>query len=479
MIGKLSGEFTRWTMFDFSRTYGTVQNLPYSEATEYIMAVRYNGTTGKGQQRELVAAHAKKLKAEMECGTFTPTNVSANCNKRHHGKLALDDATGRFVLEVDSDDPLIHSDGGHRYEAIGMVVADLEDQIEKAGDNPEKVEKLKRWLEQAKRLPVTVTVYFDGDPQKDFLNLQLGRPVDAAQMLSMKLQHRMADEPELKLAFEVAKVLAKQPGSPYANSIRFDSRGSAALPISTLCSRGKSDLGTSLVGLGSVGMSADGDKSPEWLAGKIVTAFDAIKADAPDLLEYGKVLTPLCNSGGKGSATMLIGLGTCLAYRMVALGRADVSADDLEKLVEAAKLTLDEKVNGSFSAQDKRKLLGEFAKVFFSDLTVDKHAGLPVGLLKSLSASTFAVPPLPKEPKPKPKPAPKPKKPAPQPKPKAPTATKKKKTLPDVDGPVGDVVTIAAPPADATVAVAAEPTVAVWEDKSADVTPAPWEGVQA
>ena len=71
---------------------------------------------------------------------------------------------------------------------------------------------------------------------------------------------------------------------------------------------------------------------------------------------------------------------------------------------EAGRIsTLDEAVNGGFSGPLKRQLMGKFARAFFTaaGFDGDRHDGLPLSLLKVLSASTFAAAPLPKEPKPK------------------------------------------------------------------------------
>ncbi len=185
MIDKLTGEFTQWTLFDHKRQYGTVQNLPFCKAREYIKAVCFNGQTGAGQQREIVESHVRRLKKEMEAGTYTPTNVSAACSKKHRQALELNEG-GTFVLPVNCDEPLLHTDGGHRFEAIRCIVKELEEKLAKAGEKDK--EKLARWLEQAKAVSVTVTVYFDGNPAQDFVHLQQGRAVDAAHILSMKVQ---------------------------------------------------------------------------------------------------------------------------------------------------------------------------------------------------------------------------------------------------------------------------------------------------
>lgn len=401
MIGTLTGSYTKWTLFDVTRSYGTVQSLPFSEASELIMAVGYNGQTGKGQQRELVAAHVRTIEAEMEAGTFTPTPVSAALEKRHAQNLKLND-DGTFSLTVDSRDPLLHTDGGHRFAALTKVVKKLREKLE-AGAGKEK-EKFERWLAQAESLPMTVTVYFDGNPAKDFVNLQAGRAVDRSHILAMSIQAKMVADPASKLAFAVAKLLHNHESSPFRDYIKFDSRGSKPLPISTLCAKGASDIATSLIGLAKVGLADDEGCEASKLANVVTSAYKALQAaeevvkrdgDA-GVLEYGKVLTPMSNEGTKGSSTMLVGLSTCLAYRMSVNGNTIPDDDDLDALVAAAYLTLDVQVKNNFSGPYKRTMLGTFAKEFFLKTDVPKHDDIPVELLRTLSCSAFGVSPLPK-----------------------------------------------------------------------------------
>jgi hypothetical protein len=400
MVGTLMGEYTKWSLFDHERAYGTVQNLPYKDATELIMPNRFVGAKGTGSQRELVLPHVKKLRKEMEEGTFTPTVVSAACTKKH--VVALDEVAKRFTLKVDSDTPLDQTDGGHRFEALRVILKALEQELAEDPTGPD-AEMNKRWLEQVRNMPVTVVVYFDGDPQKDFVRLQAGKAVDATHLLSLRIVQRMEVDPAVKTAFETAKLLHKLEGSPFRDQVRFDSRGRLPLPINTLCARGSSDIATSLVGLARVGLAAG--KNAAWLAAVVVDAYAAVEKHAPDLLQYGRVLTPMANEGKKGQSTMLVGLGTMLAYRLVATNKDKALSGDLEALAAAAKATLWEPVVGNFSGPMKRALMGEFANAILADVAVDKWDSngkeIPVSLIKTLSASAFAVDPLPKEPKPK------------------------------------------------------------------------------
>ncbi|MFO0964619.1 MAG: hypothetical protein U0793_03400 [Gemmataceae bacterium] len=263
----------------------------------------------------------------------------------------------------------------------------------KSADEAER-SRLEADIIEVDALPVTATIYLDGDPQHDFINLQAGREVDKTHMMALSVQNgRLGDD--FKLAFEIARELHKQEGSPLQRQLRFDSRGISRLPVSTFCAKG-SDLSTSLLGLVRVGK---GDATK--LAGHVVAAYQAVAKDAPDLVQSKRMLAPAWD-GTKGSCTMLVGLGVCLAFRLSVQGRDTASLDDLSRLVESAKATLSEPVSGNFSGPFKRAAIGRFAKAFLDDLPGDRHEGIPVDLLRALSCSAFGVSALAKPSKAKP-----------------------------------------------------------------------------
>jgi hypothetical protein len=382
---ELRGEVQTWGLTDNKRHYLMVQ-MTYGVARKVLKADIYSAKMGKGEQRSIVPAHARHIRQAMESDTFTPTSVSAGVQRRHAQAIRYEEVNGcRYaVLTIQDGDTLPLTDGGHRFEALAHIRQDAEE----AG-NMAKVAVVDAQ-------PITVMLHLDGDTQGDFINLQLGKPVDPTLLLSLSV-NRTTSDPTMKMAFEVGKRLNEDSRSCFYRQVRFDSTGMAALPISTLCSKGASDLGTSLVGLARVGMMGDVPMSAKQLADAVILACLALEKDAPGLLESGQVLTRPPD-GTKGAATMLIGLGVALVYRMKASRREVPSPDDLARLVDAARETLGLLVNGNFSGPAKRQLLGRFTEVFFADLTdLDRHDGLPLGLVKLLSASAYRVSPLPSE----------------------------------------------------------------------------------
>src|SRR5262249_18700252 len=176
MIQTLVGTVKTWKLFEHTRQFAEV-TLPYTEANELFMPVRYNGLTGMGEQRVILPAHLRKLKKAMEAGQYTPTPASAGLRNKHREAVRYEkhsDGTVTFRLEVDSNDPLPLTDGGHRMEAIRRIIKETEEKLALAKDDCEKA-KLQAQRDEARNLPVTVTIYLDGEPQRDFINLQAGR----------------------------------------------------------------------------------------------------------------------------------------------------------------------------------------------------------------------------------------------------------------------------------------------------------------
>lgn len=392
MQKELSGVVRTWALMGNSRQFSEI-TLPFAEANELFMPVRYNGTSGQGEQRAICPSHQRKLQLAMERGDFTPTPISVSLRKKHREALQYPPGETRtFSLVVDSDDPLSLTDGGHRIESLFQIVKEAKVAWAKASTDEERA-KLQAIIDEANSLPITATIYLDGNPQTDFVNLQLGRTVDAAHLFSLKVQRKILSDPEFKLAIDTAKQLNKDEVSPFANLIRFDSKENKSLvkklPISTLCAKGASDISTSLIGLAQVGLAGRNKVLDATALASLVTKlYQALKTDAATLLEEGMVLTPILAGGTKGSATMLLGVATCVAFAE--------SSEAVADAVATAKQTLNVKVEGGFSGPMKRKLMGEFAREFFKNYGGEKHEGIPVELLRILSCSAFGVSPIPK-----------------------------------------------------------------------------------
>jgi hypothetical protein len=356
--------------------------LPYGEARTIFRPDVYNALNGRGEQRQEIDGHVRAIRKDMMEGNFTPTPVSAGLRKRHLERL-VECGKGEVSLEVDPGDPLPLTDGQQRFGALRQI-AELAEQ---AGDA--------ELLDKVLGLPVSVMVHVDGDTQRDFLNLQKGKPVATDHLLSLRIQQKLVGEKDyasVKLAADTAKALNGSVESPFHKIVRFDSKGMGSLPLTTLCSRGASDLGTSLVGLARVGLSAS-IKDSKKLAYYVVSVANGLREHAPELLGDGLPLTPP-PEGTRGSCTMLVGLAVCLAYRLKVLGRALPEAEDLEKMAEAAKATMARPISGNFSSQTKRLLLREFAAEFFADLKVERHEGVPAELVRTLSASAYGCRPI-------------------------------------------------------------------------------------
>lgn len=422
-MSEIRGNVRVWGLTEAKREYVNLQTT-YGEARRLFKSDPYSALSGKGEQRGVVVNHAKMLRREMEGGTFTPTSFHVGVRKNQTKNVKFEEHEGvRYAtLTVDMLDTIPLTNGGHRFQALAWIREDAELAIKeakaveaKAKTDEEKAEAAKivaeaeAYLDLVDSQPIEAILLLNGNTQDDFINLQRGKAVDQSHMLSLKIARGVAsDKPHLKMASNIAKVLNGLQGSPFYRQIRFDSRGMAPLPLSTLCPKGASDLATSLSGLAKVGLSFGKEKNAEWLAGVIESTYKLLAEKAPTLVEQGKVLTPPPN-GTKGSATLLIGIAVAAAYRMCIQNEERMSDRTKAALVEAAKETLDNDVNGNFSGPAKRKLIGAFTVEFFGDLSaVEKHEDVPTGLLKLLSPSAYGVSPLPKAKKETPTPAPTP-----------------------------------------------------------------------
>jgi hypothetical protein len=403
----LQGEIQAWDVGGVNREY-IVVTLPYGVASQIYKTNIYSAKSGLGEQRQEIETHVKKLQAAMQAGRFTPTSVAVGTKSSHRKSIQFSELESgeqvrirmaELTIDLDKSEPLPLIDGGQRFGAMK--------RMHKSADS----EEARKAIEM---LPVTAFIYLDGSTRDDFVALNQGKNIDAAHLLSMRVQQKALsaqDMPYFKLAIEVARLLNEDADSPFYKQIRFDSRGIAPLNINTLCGKGKSDIATSLIGLAKIAIDgphgADGPLDAEALAGVFQTAYMTIKEQAGDLYQPNKVLTPPPD-GTKGSATMLIGVATLYTYRL-ALGDKDEDVVQQE-LVDAAKESLDDMILGNFSGPYKRECMGAFAKAFFKLCSVEKHHQVPKELVQLLSPSTFGLPKIPKEKKPKAPPKPRQKK---------------------------------------------------------------------
>lgn len=376
----IEGDVQTWGVGEHSRRFLNV-TLPFATAVQALRPELYDAVKGKGEQRPEIKAHVKHLERQVAGGTFTPTPAAANLRRSHLKRLRFE--FGRAYLDVDPAEPLALTDAQQRFAAIRSLI-----QAAAAAGDAEMVRQLNE-------LPIPVVIHLDGQPQVDFINLQAGKPVEASHLLSLRVQQKMLpgkDMDAVTLAQQVAKALNADPASPFHKFVKFDARGCGPLPVTTLCARSASELGSSLVGLAKVGL-AMGVKDAKALAGYVVAAWKAV-SQAPGLVGEG---FPLCPppDGTRGGATLVVGLGIALAYRLKAEGRTAPEPEDLDALLEAALGAFMTPLNGSLNASEKRGMLRAFAAELLGACG-PLHGGVPSELQRLLAPSAYGNPPLPK-----------------------------------------------------------------------------------
>lgn len=392
---KLQERYHEWGLAGEKRGY-VVITIPFGLARTLFVPELYSARTGKGEQRSINPAHARRIKRAMLDGRFTPTVWHVGTRPRHRNTIQFHDESVsgspetrvRYAtLEVEPGGTLPLLNAGHRRYSL----EDIREAANKKGD--------RELLALVDSQPVTAMVLLNGKCQEDFLNLQIGKSVDGSHMLSLQLQTKQLPQKHMapmKLANDICRLLYDCHKSPFYKQIRFDSQSSAPLLLKSICSTGPADIGTSLVGLAKVLLDFGHDA--KYGANLITTVYGSMLERSPTLVQDAdaagnpvrKLLTPP-PEGRKGSAGMLVGVCTLFAYRMQLLGRKKPEEADLDALVAAAEDTLDSPVNGDLSAQTKRQFMGHFAQRLFADLEVEKKDGIPSDLMELLSASTFGV----------------------------------------------------------------------------------------
>ncbi len=299
------------------------------------------------------------------------------------------------ALDVHPESPLPLINGYHRNSAMEAILTAAERQAEKGKTAKERQEG-KKLAERVLAQPITLMVLLDGETQRDFIKLQLGRTIDRSHLLALKVRQDLMPEKDatpMKVAFHVANTLAGSSKAPFFKQIRFDSDGSHHYNIATLCTKG-SEASGSLFGLARVGLAFGKGYVSEKLSGCVTAVANAIKKRAPELTEYGMTLR-LPPEANRGNTFMLLGLAILLYYRARFQDRETPSEADLDRLIHCVRHGLSSPIEWNQS-KEKRSRLGDFAEFFLEDLDCDKHEGIPLELLKVLPPSAYGRSPVPK-----------------------------------------------------------------------------------
>lgn len=376
---------------DSGRRYITV-TVPFSEAREIFHPEYFNAKSGKGEQRYPTSSHVKKLESAMMGGTFTPCAIHAGLHKNQQKEVVIESEGDKqyAIIKLSKDNPGVLTNGNHRISSLSgllhQAVADKKNDL----------------VTSILAQPVTVMLMLDGDTKRDFLALQIGKTVDPSHMLVLKTVTKQLGEKHqdnVRLAIDFAKILNGDLNSPLAKQIRFDTSSVAPIPISAICSKGASDLGSSLVGAAKLCLEYEvSDKA--WYPNLVTQIYTLLKERSSEVLgdsSNKKVLTPP-PEGTKASATMMLAVANCVTYYLKSQNRDVLEGDDVEVVLNAVKESLDRSV--AFSSPMKRELTGDFARALFENVQCEKHDGVPVEFITQLCTSTFGVSKLPKKQKP-------------------------------------------------------------------------------
>lgn len=379
--------------FKKKRTFFTA-TLPFREYKDIVTRREYSAASGQGEQRQIVTTHARMLSNEMKEDNYTPTAVSVHLPKSLQEKVRVNQqqmATLEFTIGEDELIPI--TDGGHRTTAW----TDIFDQYERLlADEDTDAAELEAILDQD--IPIMVHVQ-GSEPKRDFLHLNGGKPVNKTLMLSQSIRTgEISDDPKVTKLYKFGHDLIKELGdkrnkdSFLCNMVSMDGNGKFPLNMNGLMAKTSSDLATSVLGGGKIMLYyVDKDKRDKGLLARcIMEAYNAIDKQAPAIMAESMLLQPP-PSGTKAGATMLVGIGNLLCWRVCNAGRDEIQESDLIALVKAAKKTLHLEAKGNAAAEMKRSLIGSFAEAFFKDVETEKTDNIPDGLISLLNRSAFGL----------------------------------------------------------------------------------------
>lgn len=376
-----------WGIQNNNRDY-VVTTLPFEVANKYFDSIPFNAESGNGEQRTSVESHVKKLKKEIMNGRYTPTAFGANLTKKHLNGVTESDC-GNISISVSEKYPLRQTDGAHRFQALRAILVEAKELHDEG------------LTEAINGLPITTLIYLgEVDAQQDFINLQSGKTVDSNMLTVLKIQKNQYPEKLIELlnnSLEVCHALNELENSPWETFIKFDTIGVATLKFTSLASKGGGDGASSTVGMMRVlraGAAAaspfcDGDL-PTIAAATIVTCANYLIANRSKACQSGYLLCPP-PSGGAGSSTLLIGVATALAYKMVTSGKSEIGQDDLHAVKVAVEASLGMPILGDLSASRKRTLMKGFTQKMFADAEEMCKDGVPDGLLEILGPGSFGM----------------------------------------------------------------------------------------
>jgi hypothetical protein len=395
---QLQGAVRRWKYRDHQRHFSEL-SLPFHRIRESFAVVPYNAETGRGSQRVQPSLWVNKLRTVIESGEYTPTSWSSTIPPHLQSHVQMEG--DQFSFSTEEKLPLV--DAGGRLAALELLLSQWEEKVRTAASTAER-DQAQRNITDIENLPITLVLYLDGEPQIDFIRLQQGRPVDATLLFSLTVNNDGFDDPAYCTARDIAHELNSDPSGIFCGIIRMDARKTARnskINLASLAARGPSDMATSLIGLARMG-----DRfgfSPKQLSRIVSLAADHLSKHSR-LTSFRMPLTVPDAGATAGSASMLIGLGVILSYRMGINKLATPSPLLFNELLSAATRACSDPVRGTFTTGTKRQMMRELASAFFESEPVEMHLlvqdgatyAVPVDLCRLLSPGAFAMPRLPK-----------------------------------------------------------------------------------
>lgn len=367
-----------WMIGDKPRRWCQV-DLPFAAIRRIAKIEAYSDETRDGFQRTQTPRYKRHLAKEITSGNFTPTPwvLAVLPDVRNRMKTyATEDGRERVLIKLPAGEKLGCIDGGGRWGALDILHGRAV-----ASNDVDAIETIESTV-----IPLIIQL----DPEhllRDFRNLQKGTPMDRNVTRSME-QAEDAD-PAARLADQVVHMLARDRNSFLYGQVKFDSAGRGVVNYSTAIAKKSSDLATSVTAGAMIALHAEKDAA--WLVGVYNDLWAALQG--PDgvrpFLRRGRLMCPALEGGKSGPTLFLVAVANVVAW-----ARQHGEDDVLERAVEVLEATMDQAhLTSGWSAADKRVFVGAFVRRLFEDYEGDVVDGVPLGLIRLLSASAFKVDP--------------------------------------------------------------------------------------
>jgi hypothetical protein len=333
------------------RKYG-FSFLSFADLFSIVQAEQFHLESGQGQHRPLYRGHLHKIIRGIERGLFIPNSFVVGFDENQRRRLKFEE--NKFFFEINSGEKLPLLDGQHRLFALYTI-----------NEEYPRIDTL--------QLPIIFL--FDHSLKQAFLASNSYLPLGRTLIKNIKaIEPQFESNLQERFCNDCLSILNKNHNSPFYLQIG----GRGILTEDLLTRREDYDLSLSLIGGYLICETAG--QTAQWYCNFLLNLYTLIKVH---LKSY--VLTPP-PVGNKNNALLYLGITNIICYKIIRAGFVNLNEDEL---VDCLKWVFNKSEADTTNKVACRKLITEFAAFYLSSLSCATFERIPLGLLKTLSYSTF------------------------------------------------------------------------------------------